>query len=223
MVQLIAFFKRRADMTPEAFQQRWSSAHAALVAKLPGLRRYVQCHALLSIYPKREPPWDGVAVASFDDTQTMRDLAPGPEYAAVRADEARFIDPASMGSIIVEPRVVVDGPAPPDGVVQISLLRRREGMPVEGFQKYWRDTHGPLGARLPGLRRYVQCPTRLSIYAAGRTPAYDGAALTWFDDTAAMRASAASAEYARTRADEIRFLDSSPIPFVIARERVIVA
>ena len=35
-------------------------------------------------------------------------------------------------------------------------LRRREGVPHELFEAYWRDVHGPLCARLPGLGFYVQ-------------------------------------------------------------------
>jgi hypothetical protein len=35
-------------------------------------------------------------------------------------------------------------------------LRRREGVPQEAFDAYWRDVHGPLCARLPGLGYYVQ-------------------------------------------------------------------
>lgn len=35
-------------------------------------------------------------------------------------------------------------------------LRRREGVPHALFQAYWRDVHGPLCARLPGLGFYAQ-------------------------------------------------------------------
>ena len=39
----------------------------------------------------------------------MRALAPSAEYAAVRADEANFIDPASMGVVLTDEVVIVDG------------------------------------------------------------------------------------------------------------------
>lgn len=35
-------------------------------------------------------------------------------------------------------------------------LRRREGVPHDLFDAYWRDVHGPLCARLPGLGFYAQ-------------------------------------------------------------------
>ena len=69
---------------------------------------------------------------------------------------------------------------------------------------------------------YVQSHVRPGAYASGRTPRYDGVAITWFDDTQAMRASAATAEYATTRADEANVLTSGDAPGIITREHVIV-
>lgn len=37
-----------------------------------------------------------------------------------------------------------------------TTVRRRERVPHEVFAHYWRDVHGPLCARLPGLGHYVQ-------------------------------------------------------------------
>jgi len=47
-------------------------------------------------------------------------------------------------------------------------------------------------------------------------------AITWFDDTQAMRASAATAQYARVRADEANFIAPGEIPIIITTEHVIV-
>jgi hypothetical protein len=79
-----------------------------------------------------------------------------------------------------------------------------------------------LARHIPQILRYVQSHTRLSAYRDGREPVLDGVALTWFDDTAAMRASALTAEYAATRADEHNFV-IEPLDFVITQERVILA
>ena len=57
--------------------------------------------------------------------------------------------------------------------------------------------------------------------ATGRQPPLDGLAITWFDDTDAMRASAASQAYATTRADEAAFIDGSSLAFVVTKEHVI--
>ena len=104
----------------------------------------------------------------------------------------------------------------------VEFLTRRPDLTVEAFQRHWREVHGPIAARIPQIRRYVQSHVRPGAYASGRTPRYDGVAITWFDDTQAMRASAATAEYATTRADEANFLASGDAPVIITREHVIV-
>ncbi|MBI3031302.1 MAG: EthD domain-containing protein [Candidatus Rokubacteria bacterium] len=220
MVKAISFFKRKSGMSVEGFQEYWRTAHADLVVKMPGIRRYVQSHTRLSGYRKAEPIYDGIAEVWFDDTQAMRAMAGTPEYAAVQADELRFIDRASLGLIITEDHVIKDGPAPPNGVKNIEFITHKPGMTIEAFQKYWREAHGPLAALILVVRRYVQSHTRRAIYESGRTPPYDGVALTWFDDTEAMRRSAATPEYARVRADEANFITPGS-PFIIAREHII--
>jgi uncharacterized protein (TIGR02118 family) len=91
MVKAVSFFKRKPGMAVDAFQAYWRSRHPEVVAKLPGLRRYVQSHTLPAGYRKGEPVYDGIAEIWFDDTQVMRALAGTPVYAAVQADEAAFI------------------------------------------------------------------------------------------------------------------------------------
>jgi len=141
----------------------------------------------------------------------------------VQADEANFIDRATMGLLITEEHVIKGGPIPAGAAKHVEFVTRKPGLGVDEFQRYWRTVHGPIAATIPTLARYVQSHTRRSAYEGGRRPpAYDGVAITWFADTDAMRASAASAEYARTRADEPNFLDTDRLPVLIAREHVIV-
>jgi uncharacterized protein (TIGR02118 family) len=221
MVKMVVFFKRKQGMSVEAFQSYWRTTHAGIVIRMPGIRQYVQSHTLLSGYRKGEPAYDGVAEVWFDDTRVLRDLAKTTESAAVRADEPNFIDLSTMGSIITEEHVVKDGPVPPNGVKNIEFVVHKSGMPIDDFQRYWREVHGPLGASIPMVRRYVQSHTRRSIYDSGKTPVNDGLAVTWFDDTRAMRESATTPEYARVRADEANFIGSGRPLFVIAKEHVI--
>ena len=222
MVKAVSFFRRKAGMPVEEFQEYWRTRHPDAVLGLPGVRRYVQSHTLRSGYRMRQPVYDGIAELWFDDSAAMRALRGTPAYAAVEVDEARFIDRASMGLIITEEHVLKDGAAPAGGVKNVEFLRRKPGVAVEDFQRYWRETHGPLAAPIPMIRRYVQSHTRLAGYEGGRTPAWDGVAITWFDDTAAMRASARTPEYARVRADEAKFLAAGDAPFIITREHVVV-
>jgi uncharacterized protein (TIGR02118 family) len=221
MVKVVALVKRQPGMTVDAFQEHWRTRHADVVARLPGLRRYVQSHTLLSGYRKGEPVWDGIAELSFDDTDALRALRGSAEQNAVDADEARFLDRGAMKLLLTDDHVVKDGPIPANGVKNIEFIHHRADLAIDVFQRYWRETHGPIAATIPQIRRYVQSHVRASAYAGGRTPAYDGLAITWWDDTNAMRAAARTDAYARTRADEPNFLAPDP-RFIITREITVV-
>ena len=222
MVKVITFIKRKPGMPVEEFQGYWRTRHPEVVTRLPGVRRYVQSHALLSTYGTDEPVYDGIAEVWADDTAALRAMTKSPDHAAVQADEARFIDRASMGVIITEDHVIKDGTAAPDTAVKsVDFLTRKAGLPVEDFQRHWLLVHGPIAAAIPTLRRYVQSHTRRSAYEAGRVPAYDGAAITWYDSAEAFRAAAAGAEYARVAADGPSFLSMDRIRSILTREHVI--
>ena len=103
----------------------------------------------------------------------------------------------------------------------LTFLRRKAGMPVDEFQRYWLTRHPAVVVRLPGVRRYVQSHTLPSAYAKGE-PAYDGLAEVWADDTAALRAMTASPANAAVVADEAQFLDRGRTGFLITEERLVV-
>jgi uncharacterized protein (TIGR02118 family) len=222
MVKAVSFFKRRSGLSVEEFQAYWRERHPAAVVALPGVRRYVQSHTRPAGYGKGEPVYDGIAELWFEDTRAMAALRGTKEMAAVEVDEAAFIDRSTMRLILTEEHVIKDGPAPPGGAKNVEFVTRRPGLEVGEFQRYWREVHGPLAARIPMIRRYVQSHTRPSAYERGRTPAYDGVAITWFDDTRAMRASAATDQYARVRADEPNFIAPGDPPFIITTEHVVI-
>jgi uncharacterized protein (TIGR02118 family) len=100
----------------------------------------------------------------------------------------------------------------------VEFVQRKPGMSIEAAQEYWRTVHGPLAAKIPTMRRYVQCHTRLSAYRGGRQPVFDGVAQVWFDDTDAMRQSEKTPEYAAVRADEPNFADVDRLSFIITKE-----
>ena len=61
----------------------------------------------------------------------------------------------------------------------VFLVHKRPDMDDEEFRRYWRETHGPIAAKVPGVRKYVQS---LAIPEPdGTRPAYDGFAEMWFD------------------------------------------
>ncbi len=223
MVKVITFLKRKAGMPVDEFQGYWRERHPEAVLHLPGVRRYVQSHTLPSAYGAAEPIYDGIAEVWADDTSALRAMTQSPHHPALQEDEARFINRASMGVVITEDHVVRNGSAPPGAVKSVAFLNRKPGLSVEEFQRHWRDVHAPIASGLPGLRRYVQSHTRRSAYEGGRTPAYDGVVLTWFDSTEVIRDTAASGEYARVLADAAVFLAPGATPSILTREHVIVA
>ena len=171
MIKAVIFFKRLPGMSLAAFHEHWRVRHAAIIVRLPGIRRYVQN------YPLGEAPFDAIAESSFDDTQAMKTLARTPQYAEVLADEPRFIDRPTMGSIITEEHVLKDGPA--SAHKALSFIKRKADVAIDDFFRSLLD-EGRRAAGAPGVVRYAQCHTRRSAYESGRTPVYDAVTMTWF-------------------------------------------
>jgi uncharacterized protein (TIGR02118 family) len=68
----------------------------------------------------------------------------------------------------------------------VHCITRRPGMTRAEFSHYWKHVHGPIGARIPGLRRLVQSHATTSPGDRPR-PDFDGMAELWFDDWDALR------------------------------------
>ena len=99
----------------------------------------------------------------------------------------------------------------------IYLIRRRPDLSTEDFHRYWREVHGAIAARIPGMRRYIQC------HALDDGAEYDGAAEAWFDDMDAVRRAVASPEYAAAREDEGRFIDLDRTTLIFTEEVAVIA
>ena len=224
MIKAITCIKRKPGMGVEDFQAYWRGKHADVVTKLPNIFRYVQSHALLGGYRKGELPYDGIAEIWVESVDVLRAWAGCAEYQAVEWDEKQFIDRSKTALILTLEHVIKDGPSPHNALKNIEFVPRKPGMPVDEFQTYWRNVHGPIAAEIDVIRRYVQSHTLPSAYRDGRLPLIDGCATTWFDNISSMRLSAKSAAYDRTRKDEANFIDvSKELPFIITTEHVIVA
>lgn len=223
MLKACTLIRRKSGISVEDFQDYWLTTHADIVVRMPQIKRYVQSHPLLGGYRKGHLAYDGVAEIWVDDIQALRQMAATDAYKAVIGDEMNFIDKGSMVLILTDEHVIIDGSIPPEGVKNIEFVKRKKNMPVEGFQTYWREIHGPLAAKIPSIKRYVQSHTKLSGYQRKLQPAWDGLATTWFDSVDAMRIGAQSNAYLETRKDESNFIDEECLSFIITREKVIVA
>lgn len=83
----------------------WRDVHGPIAARIPGLRRYVQLHAVAA--PDGEPPFLGSATLEFDDEQAFAAAATSPELAAAMQDLAHFADPTRLPTAFVQPQTIV--------------------------------------------------------------------------------------------------------------------
>jgi uncharacterized protein (TIGR02118 family) len=118
----------------------------------------------------------------------------------------------------------------------VFCVRRKQGMSLEEFQRYWRESHGPLvagNAEALRIRRYVQVHRRdTSIDGPARhqrgieSEPYDGAAELWWDSLQDLAAAGETEEGRRAAAelleDEQRFIDLPRSSLWLGDEHVIV-
>ncbi len=103
----------------------------------------------------------------------------------------------------------------------VYYIMKKTGMTHEEFHRYWKDGHGPIAARIPGLRRCVQSHT-IARASEIRPPAFDGMAELWFEDFDALLAAMRSPEVQAAINDERNFIDRSRTAFFVTEEHSIV-
>jgi uncharacterized protein (TIGR02118 family) len=222
MIKVVTVLRRKPGMNLAAFTEYWRTTHAEAVKRVPEIRRYVQSQTIVSGYRTREPVYDGIAEIWYEDIGAMRGAAATLEAATALKDDDNFIDMKSFASIITDEVVQREAETDPSMVKLNEFVIRKPDSDPAAFHKYWTEVHGPLGATIKQMRRYVQSHVRPSAYRDGRNPFIDGVAQVWFDDTNAMRESAKTTEYAAVRADEPNFIDVSRLSFIITQERIII-
>lgn len=222
MLKVISLVKRKSGLAVEDFQQYWKNRHGQLVMKRPEVRRYVQSAALLQGYQKGELLFDGISEIWFDSEAAFRAYAHHAGLGPIAEDEEKFMDRTATVVMPVDVHVMKDGAIPDNAVKNIEFVNRRPDVPLEQFRAHWRTIHGPLASRIPVMHRYEQNHLQPGVYEGGRTPRYDGLAITWFASTSDMKKGTSTPEYIATRADEAGFLPDGHLPIIITREHVIV-
>ncbi len=216
MTTLVRLAKRAAGSSIDDFQ-RWADGASDWSAAAPyGLRGATQALTLAAAYRRGEPACDAIDELAFDDEPSVARCLADPAFR--RAWASHLLDPGSVVLLVVEEHVAKTGAVPGSFVKNYELVTKRPDLDRAEFDRYWAQVHGPLAATIPTIRRYVQAHLSPGTRGAGTAP-YDGLAITWFDDVAAMRAGAVTEAYAATRADEANFL-AGELPFVITTERI---
>jgi len=101
MHKAIFLINKQPDLDHAEFRQYWSESHSQIAAKLPGLRKYVQNHALPD--PNgNQPVFDGFAELWFDDTIAFAAALESPEGVAALEDVQNFANTEKMIAFDVE-------------------------------------------------------------------------------------------------------------------------
>jgi uncharacterized protein (TIGR02118 family) len=212
------------------FQNYWGESHGPLFANTKLLRRYVQHLTLPEAYGEDpNPTFDGVSMFWYDDLEAMRSPSTDPVSVALRqaviADDNQLFDRLpgwplhhKRASVVAEEKVIVDGRTTPDMIKVISIAAKMPGLTDDEFYGHWLEVHGPMAAKVPGIRRYVQ--NHAVRDTAGLRPmTHDGWAEIWWDDLESMRRAHATPEWAALREDG-RTLFANNMGVGIAREKV---
>jgi uncharacterized protein (TIGR02118 family) len=184
VIKLIGMLTRRGDMAPSEFQRYWRDVHAPLIAAAPGLRRYVQSHALLDLPEDYPQVCDGIAEAWFDDIEAYVAARASGTWQAAAEDAPNFI--ASSARLLTRDVPVIDAyrsARERESMVKyVGFLTRKPGLSVEQFQRHWREVHAPLVvAELTTMVRYVQSHALPETYGTAEAPAFDGTPQAWFE------------------------------------------
>lgn len=99
-VKLTVLLKRKPGMPLGEYRQRSLESYAPIVAKLPGLRRYLHCHTRDGAYVFGEASFDSVEQIFFDDLGAMRAALASPSFAQqVGPARTDLVDPKYVFSL----------------------------------------------------------------------------------------------------------------------------
>ncbi len=102
----------------------------------------------------------------------------------------------------------------------VVLYKRPDRSPAE-FRSYFRDIHGPMVQKLPGLRKYIQ--NYVAADPKRKHPGWDGVAELYFDGWEALESAWASPEGKAATDDLAEFLDLERTTWSVVDEAIIAA
>ena len=102
----------------------------------------------------------------------------------------------------------------------VYCITKRPGLSDEEFFHYWKNVHGPIGARIPHLRKLVQSHRR-TVEGDRYPPDYHGMAELWFDNEQALLAARQSPEWNASREDEANFIDHGRVAYFVSDEHIL--
>lgn len=95
-------------------------------------------------------------------------------------------------------------------IKRITVVHTRPEIDRGEAGRYWREVHGPLVARVPRLRRYVQNHCIVGVLGTADPP-FLGVGEVWFDSEADAEAATASPEWRAVLDDAATFMDMARV------------
>ena len=221
MIHVMYFITRKPTVSDAEFHRYWREVHGPIAKNIKQLRHYIQSHRIP--FEGANSLYDGAAEVWLENEAAMDALRKSPEYLdGALADEPNFIDMTRVEWMVTQDHVILEGSQNPSMVKTIFQLKRKPGMSLADFRKYWIEVHGPIVCKLPGLRRYVQCHLVDAAYNYAE-PKWDGVAQLWVDDTTALQQMLASREFtAGSWPDGEKFLDLAQARNFVAQEHRVI-
>ena len=114
MIRLVTLLKRKPGTTHEEFMRYWIDVHGPLIAKSSAARYVLRYEQHPSAWPlpdsgAAEPEWDGVTIQEFESVQSFWAHTAEPDFPAMQADIANFLDPSALRwTLTGQPTVVID-------------------------------------------------------------------------------------------------------------------
>jgi len=224
----MGLLNKQPDWSVEKFRSHWRDHHAALAARLPGLRGYQQNHVVDQLqrgitYKRGPEQLDGISQLWFDNDEAMRRAMATEVGPLLIADEDHFI--GHLRIVTVDSFEVVAPPKDVPLIKRMSLLRRRPDISPEAFAREWREVHAPLVRSLPGVLGYRQNRVISRQAPKGTDVDYDGLPIDgivelWFQSTEALDEAFASPKGRETMAHAATFIEE--ITTFLVEPRVVI-
>jgi hypothetical protein len=208
---------RRRGLTTGEFQAHWHGRHGELAAKINGVQRYWQNHAVLRDGEPLVawPGFDACADIDFPDVATMNAGFAAEQYRQHVRDDEKVLVEKEKGGLIITRRILREGTIDLAGIRLLTFLRCAPGR-----------TPSALGDALASVPQASASTARELFVALGADDTglgagiFDAVDIHWFDQPSTAERYLTSSE-ARERqhqvADMVRGVER-----LIARVRVIV-
>lgn len=233
MYKTVRMMKRRKDLTLAQFKDYCLEQHARIAQQaleMGPLRKVVASFSTGEIaLGGKESPFDGMVALYFDTLAAARAGVPGQPGAAMREDEANFVDRTRPSLQIVADEHLMSEREGPAGVLnpagQLKVVRtvyRRRDLTAEQFKEYWLKNHSKLEDKVMELTPMKRIVATFAVPGEGESPDFDGMAELYLNSLEDIRTMFSGPVPAMMRKDEENFVQmDAPAIRAIAEEYVI--